>query len=245
MPRKENELLVCTMGKMSYGPARAWQQALRQGRLRGELPDLLLLTEHPPTYTMGRSSRPDHLLADEAQLEAEGISLFHIERGGSATYHGPGQLVGYPIIDLRERGRDVHLFIRNLEQVLIATLAAFGVAAATRVGLTGVWVGDDSSKIASIGIHVRHWITMHGFALNVAPNLDHFDWIRPCGFDSAVMTSMAKCLGQAPELSAVADETVRQFQAVFRCDCREVDDAYLNDALTRMAEDDAGASGEA
>lgn len=214
------EVLVCRVGRMSYKSAWSWQQDLRRDRLEGEGADLLLLVEHPPTYTLGRSSRPEHLLADAATLEREGIALYHIERGGSATYHGPGQLVGYPIVNLRNRDRDVHRFIRNLEQVLIGALATFGVEAGTREGLTGVWV--EEKKIASIGIHVRQWITMHGFALNVAPDLRHFSWIQPCGFDSGVMTSMAEWMAEAPVLEAVAVEVTRQFEEVFECSTREV-----------------------
>ena len=219
-------MLVCRVGRMSYESAWSWQQDLRRDRLRGEGAgagaDLLLLVEHPPTYTLGRSCRPEHLLADSAALEREGIALFHIERGGSATYHGPGQLVGYPIVNLKNRNRDVHLFIRNLEQVLIGALAAFGVEAGTRQGLTGVWILQEKKKIASVGIHVRQWITMHGFALNVAPDLSHFSWIQPCGFDSGVMTSMAQWMAEAPDLEAVAVEVARQFEEVFECSTREV-----------------------
>ena len=218
------EMLVCRLGRMSYESAWSWQQDLRRDRLHGTEAgaDLLLLVEHPPTYTLGRSSRPEHLLANSAALEREGISLFYIERGGSATYHGPGQLVGYPIVNLKNRERDVHLFIRNLEQVLIGALSAFGVEAGTREGLTGVWIEAEQKKIASIGIHVRQWITMHGFALNVAPDLRHFSWIQPCGFDSGVMTSMAQWMAETPDLEAVAFEVTRQFEKVFECSTREV-----------------------
>ena len=221
LPTAGAEMLVCRVGRMSYKSAWSWQQDLRRERLDGEGADLLLLMEHPPTYTLGRSSRPQHLLADAATLEREGIALYHIERGGSATYHGPGQLVGYPIVNLRNRDRDVHRFIRNLEQVLIGALAAFGVEAGARAGLTGVWV-EEEKKIASIGIHVRQWITMHGFALNVAPDLRHFSWIQPCGFDSEVMTSMAEWMAEAPALDAVAVEVTRQFEEIFECSTREV-----------------------
>ena len=234
------EMLVCRAGRMSYATAWSWQRGLRRDRLQGEEAgaDLLLLVEHPPTYTLGRSTRPEHLLAASATLEREGIALFHVERGGSATYHGPGQLVGYPIINLKDRNRDVHLFIRNLEKVLLGVLAAFGVRATTRAGLTGVWIEKEEKKVASIGIHVRQWITMHGFALNVAPDLRHFSWIQPCGFDSEVMTSMAQWMAQAPDLETVAIEVTRQFEEVFECTTREVG----VDELEAMATEIAGPS---
>ena len=214
--------LVCRLGQMSFEAAWSLQRALRERRERDEVPDSLLLVEHPPTYTLGRSASPDHLLAEADRLKEErGIAVFEIERGGSATYHGPGQLVGYPIVDLRDRGRDVHRFIRQLEQVLIGTLATFGLPAHATKGLTGVWVGE--RKIASIGIHVRRWITMHGFALNVSPDLSHFQWIQPCGLDSGVITSMAELLDEGPGLERVADEAIRHFAAAYDCDPEEVE----------------------
>ena len=215
-------MLVCNAGKLPYEDSWNLQQALREARRRQAIPDLLLLVEHPPTYTLGRSSSPEHLLIDRSTLKsAHGIDVFDIERGGSATYHGPGQLVGYPIIDLKRRGRDVHQFIRLLEQVLIQTLVEFDLSAKTSAGLTGVWVADN--KIASIGIHVRHWITMHGFALNVAPDLSHFQWIQPCGLDNKVITSMAAQLGYEPDLPTVAAAVTRRFADLYDCSCTAVD----------------------
>ena len=210
-------LIVCCTGELPYGESWTLQQELREARERLAIPDLLLLVEHPPTYTLGRSSTPEHLLLDRTRLEADhGIEVFDIERGGSATYHGPGQLVGYPIMDLRKRGRDVHEFIRLLEQVLIGVLGEFGLKAGIRPGLTGVWIGDER-KIASIGIHVRHWITMHGFALNAAPDLSHFQWIQPCGLDLDVMTSMARELDDAPGMDELATVIVRHFEVTYQC----------------------------
>ena len=204
-------LLVCHAGTIPYDRAWQWQKTLRERRAAGELPDLLLLLDHPPSYTLGRSTRPGHLAA----AAARGISIHRIERGGSITYHGPGQVVGYPIVDLRPRGRDIHRFIRELEEVLIRTLSELGVVARRRRGLTGVWVED--RKIAAIGVHVRRWITMHGFALNVTSDLDPFRWIRPCGLDVDV-TSVARLLGEsAPGTDEVGAIVMRQFEAVFEC----------------------------
>ena len=208
-------------GRRDYAQAWAWQRDLRERRLAAQLPDVLLHLEHPPTFTLGRSSRAEHLKHDAGALERLGFEVHTVERGGSVTYHGPGQLVGYPIIDLRSRGRDVHRFIRQLEEVLISALAAYGLEGCTREGWTGVWLGD--RKIASIGIHVRHWITMHGFALNVATDLSHFGYINPCGLDSGVMTSLAEQLGSAPDMEEVSTGVAVQFARVFDCQLQSLE----------------------
>ena len=207
-------------GCVAYADAWAWQRSLRERRRREELPDVLLHLEHPPTFTLGKSSRPEHLKNDASTLARMDFELHEVERGGSVTYHGPGQLVGYPIVDLRPRGRDVHRFIRQLEQVLIQALGVYGLDGQTREGWTGVWLGD--RKIASIGIHVRHWITMHGFALNVSTDLAHFRLIDPCGLDSSVMTSLTEQLGEGngPEMADVSNQVARQFARVFECQLR-------------------------
>ena len=204
-------MLFCPAGTVPYDSAWEWQKTLRELRAAGELPDLLLLLDHPPTYTLGRSTRPDHLKA----AAARGISIHRIERGGSITYHGPGQVVGYPIVDLRPRGRDIHRFIRELEEVLIRTLSELGIGARRRPGLTGVWVEDQ--KIAAIGVHVRHWITLHGFALNVTTELDPFRWIRPCGLDVPVTSVELQLGGMAPGIDEIRAIVRRQFEAVFEC----------------------------
>ncbi len=205
---------------MLYVKAWEHQKALRALRQQGQVPDLLLTMEHPHTYTCGRSTRSEHLPADSDTLEQRGTEVFAIERGGSVTYHGPGQLVGYPIIDLRRRGRDVHRYVRDLEKVLISTLAGFGLKARSRPDLTGVWVGR--CKIAAIGIYVRQWITMHGFALNVCPDLDYFHCILPCGLDYNAVTSMARLLPHPPGLKEVERELKRQFGHVFGWELEEV-----------------------
>jgi lipoate-protein ligase B len=229
--RSNPNLLVCPAGTIPYDSAWQWQKSLRERRLGGELPDLLLLLDHPPSYTLGRSTRPGHLAA----AEARGISIHRIERGGSITYHGPGQIVGYPIIDLRMRGRDIHRFIRELEEVLIRTLLELRLDARRRSGLTGVWVEDE--KIAAIGVHVRHWITIHGFALNVTTELDPFRWIRPCGLDVAV-TSVAQLLGEsAPGIGETRAIVRRQFEAVFGCRSELVEPELLG-----LLSDDRGDS---
>ncbi len=189
------ELAVIGLGRMAYGEALALQRDLAQRRIDGSLEhDLLLLVEHPPVVTLGRGSHAEHLVAPKEFLEAKGVELFEVERGGDVTFHGPGQLVGYPIYDLSQHRKDLHWFLRALEECLIATLREFGVPGERRNGYTGVWTGGH--KIASIGIHVKQWVTWHGFALNVMTDLSLFDLIVPCGIPDVTMTSIQKELGE-------------------------------------------------
>ncbi len=188
------------LGRIAFEKALELQDALVAERARsGGGSDVLLLLEHEPVYTIGRT--PDRSsLGDAARLP---YPVVEINRGGQATYHGPGQLVGYPILDLTARGRDLHRYLRDLEGALIEALAAYGVEAGRRDGLTGVWVGP--RKIASIGVGVRHWISMHGFALNVCGDLSPFHEITPCGISGVEMTSLERECGRPVEVAAVAD----------------------------------------
>jgi len=187
------------LGRMEFARALALQEEIvLKKRDDGSVEDQLLLLEHEPVYTIGRAPDQSSLLG-RAHLPHP---VFAINRGGQATYHGPGQLMGYPIIDLRGCGQDLHKYLRWLEQLLIDLLAEYGIAASRRESLTGVWVGD--RKIASIGVGVRHWITMHGFALNVSGDLLPFNHIVPCGINNVVMTSMEKETGTAFSVSPVA-----------------------------------------
>lgn len=196
------------LGRVEFSEALALQEEIvRQKRAARHLPNELLLLEHEPVYTIGRT--PDQSsLRGAAHLPHP---LFAINRGGQATYHGPGQLVGYFLIDLHEYGQDLHRYLRWLENLLIAGLAQHQIHATTRAGLTGVWVGE--RKIASIGVGVRHWITMHGFALNVSGDLSPFAEITPCGIANVAMTSIEKESGAAPPLPALADEFMRLTKA--------------------------------
>jgi lipoyl(octanoyl) transferase len=212
---------VLRLGRVGYEDALERQQQLLEARQDNRIPDTLLLLEHPPTLTFGARARPEHLLASPEVLERRGVSLYHARRGGDITYHGPGQLVGYPIFALSHQGRDVHRYVRKLEEVLIRTLAAFGIHSERSPGQTGVWVGD--GKIAAIGVEVRRWVARHGFALNVTTDLSYFDLIVPCGIADKGVTSMEKALGKAPAWRAVEDEIVRQFEAVFELDSLEGD----------------------
>ena len=173
---------------MEYGSALELQRRLVSERQQGSIPDQLLLVEHPHVITLGRNGHRENLLASDRILERAGVAFHSADRGGDVTYHGPGQLVGYPILDLREWKRDVAAYVRALEEVLIATLADFGIAAGRIPKLTGVWVGE--RKIAAIGVHISRWVTSHGFALNVSTDLSYFHYIVPCGLTKPV-TSMA------------------------------------------------------
>jgi lipoyl(octanoyl) transferase len=193
-------LAVADLGMVPYGAALERQRHLAEERIAGRLAtDVLLLLEHPPVVTLGRGTRATSLPILPEALRQRGIEVFEIERGGDVTYHGPGQLVGYPIFDLGAppHRQDLHWFLRQIEEALIRALAGLGIAAERRGGYTGVWTGGASRKIASIGVHVRQWVTWHGFALNVTTDLSAFDLIVPCGIPQVVMTSVARELGQA------------------------------------------------
>jgi lipoyl(octanoyl) transferase len=207
-------LTVADLGLVPYGEALELQRRLADERIAGRIGDLLLLLEHPPVVTLGRGARETSLPVPVELLRDRGIPVFEIERGGDVTYHGPGQLVGYPIFDLRQHREDLHWFLRQLEETLIGALASLGVAAERNAGYTGVWTGG--RKIASIGIHVRQWVTWHGFALNVTTDLAPFQLIVPCGIPDVVMTSVEREAAHVPDLpAAVREAVVRSFVRVF------------------------------
>ena len=184
-----NALEIIEAGTVPYAEALEWQRRLADDRIAGRLDhDVLVLLEHPPVVTLGRNSHAEHL------LQSDGIEIHEVERGGDITFHGPGQLVGYPILDLSGYKQDLHWYLRTLEQALIDTLALLEIPAERNPGLTGVWTRG--RKIASIGIHVKQWVTWHGFALNVTTDLSHFDRIVPCGIQGVEMTSVAKERGE-------------------------------------------------
>ncbi|MBI3301120.1 MAG: lipoyl(octanoyl) transferase LipB [Deltaproteobacteria bacterium] len=196
-------LYCIDLGLVEYVQTLTWQEALVRQRCQGEGEDTLLLLEHPPVFTLGRGGDERHL------LNPRQVPVHRVGRGGDVTFHGPGQLVGYPILDLTRHGRDVHAYLRGLEAVLIATLAQWGLSAQRKDGLTGVWVGEQ--KIASIGVGVRRWVTYHGFALNVDPALSYFADIVPCGLAGVRMTSMAELLTQPVALAAVKASIAETF----------------------------------
>ena len=210
-------MAVVELGRADYGETLKLQRKIAHARIDRVIgSDVLLLAEHDPVITLGRSFHAENLLRTPEQLETLGVPLFEVERGGDVTYHGPGQLVGYPIYDLTEHEPDLHVFLRQIEQCLINTLGALGVTGRRRENLTGVWVA--SRKIASIGIHVKKWVTWHGFALNVTTGLASFDLIVPCGIDDVVMTTMQRELEERAPLDLwerACDGVVEAFSTVF------------------------------
>lgn len=205
---------VRELGRIGYGEALQLQERLVAARKRGEVPDQLLLLEHPHVITLGRNGDMKNLLASEDVLRRAGVEFHPTDRGGDITYHGPGQLVGYPIMDLREWKRDVGAYVRGVEQALIDTLAGYGIAAGRIAGLTGVWMGE--RKVAAIGVHISRWVTSHGFALNVTTDLSYFEYIVPCGLTKPV-TSMAQ-LGVRASVEEVGRAFARHFGRVFDCE---------------------------
>jgi len=206
---------VRRLGVVPYAEALALQRSLVEDRRAGRIGDTLLLVEHPHVLTLGvrGDGGRSHILATADALASRGVDVFEAGRGGDVTYHGPGQLVGYPIIDLNPGRRDVHRYVRDLEEVLIRTAADYGIAAGRLDGLTGVWVGEE--KLAAIGVRIARWITSHGFALNVATNLDYFSLIVPCGIPDRGVTSISRLLGRPVELEEVAARVAAHFDKVF------------------------------
>jgi len=203
------------LGRMDYGEAFEWQRALVEQRKRGEIADQLLIVEHPHTITLGRNGHMENLVAREDDLARAGVAFLHTDRGGDITYHGPGQIVGYPILDLREWKRDVVAYLRALEQVLIEALAEFGIHGERQPGATGVWV--DGAKVAAIGVHISRWVTSHGFALNLDTDLDYFKYIVPCGLTQPVtsLRSLGCDTSRHASRAEVTKSVARAFGRVF------------------------------
>ena len=204
---------VYSLGLLDYQQAFKLQDVLLQKRINGDIPDTLLLLEHPPTLTMGKSDDVRNLRVPESHLKAQGIATYSTDRGGSITWHGPGQLVGYPIIDLADRNKDLHRYIRDLEETIIQMLAGFGIRSGRDKINIGVWVGRE--KIAAIGVRIRKWVTKHGFAVNVNSDLTHFSLINPCGITGRGVTSMARVLGRDVPMADVRTAVIDAMGAVF------------------------------
>jgi lipoyl(octanoyl) transferase len=219
------EILVVRCGLVPYEQALVAQRWLESARQEGEVPDVLLLLEHPPVYTRGRRSSEEELPMQREWYEMQGIGVHDTDRGGRVTYHGPGQLVAYPIVSLKPYGDDVHEYVRRLERVAIESLGEHGVRAQTIEGLTGVWTEGEAPgpetgssvarKIGSIGVHVSRGITTHGLAVNVNNDLQPFEWIVPCGIDNCGVTSLSRELGAEQDLSAFADTVAARFGEIF------------------------------
>ncbi len=249
-----NVISVVQLGRVDYPSATRLQQTLVELRKQGRITDTLLLLEHPPVITLGRNATRKNVIASEQQMQRLGVEIFECDRGGDVTYHGPGQLVGYPIFDLRDRPKRLGAvdYVRNLEEALIRTCTVFGVSAKRIKGLTGVWVEHPSrrqggtepneveeAKIAAIGVHISRGVTSHGFALNVSTDLDHFKLIVPCGIAGKPVTSLHKLIleldreGPAPTMDEVAEAVVRNFGKVFESQLVWVDtlDALVGRAV--------------
>ena len=216
-------LMLChleQLGLVDYEDGLRLQRELVARRKAGTIPDTLLLLEHPHVYTLGRNAKTENLLISAEQLAARGAQVFEIDRGGDVTYHGPGQLVGYPILDLAQHRRDIAWYMRCLEEVLIAVAGEYGLEAGRLAGAPGVWVGND--KLAAMGVHISRWVTSHGFAFNVNTDLRYFDYIVPCGLRDKGVTSLQKLLGRPVEMEEVAGRVVGHFGRVFKVEMVEV-----------------------
>ena len=211
----ERELWSVPLGQLDYVEALELQRSLARDRISGAIPqDVLLLVEHPPVVTLGRATKEKHLVASPEFLQSKGVDVFEVERGGDVTFHGPGQLVGYPIIDLKRHRQDLHWYLRKIEEALINALADYCIPGERNTALTGVWTRG--KKIASIGVHARDWVTWHGFALNVTTDLSYFELIVPCGIDGVVMTSIARELGlEDISMQDVRDRVTAKFAESF------------------------------
>lgn len=228
MQMRDRELEVRRLGRVAYGDGLALQKELEDDVIARRRRDHLLLLEHPHTFTLGRRSKEQGVLATEAMLRSLGVDVFEINRGGRVTYHGPGQIVGYPVISLSPDREDVHRYVRDLEDVLIRTMADFGIDAFRIEGLTGVHTTE--GKIAAIGVHIKRWVTTHGFALNVNTDLSYYNWIIAC--EGEPVTSMERLLGREHDLVEVENSVERNFQEIFGY-ARAV---YASEPVRRAAE---------
>ncbi len=225
------QCVVRQLGQVEYREAYWLQKELLQERLKGRIADTLLLLEHPPTITVGKAGKLENVLVPPAELAATGVSLILTDRGGDVTYHGPGQIVGYPILDLRERNRDAHQYVHNLEEMLIRTLADYSIKSERDPNHAGVWVDD--KEIAALGLRIHKWVTMHGFALNVNTDLNHFSFINPCGFTTKTATSMARLLGYELSTDEVTGRLLSHFADVFEVEFKFTDNVIAENHYER------------
>lgn len=242
-----HSVYLLNLDLVPYADALELQHRLVAARKQNKILDTLILLEHPPVFTLGRNGNESNVLASSDFLEQLGIEIFRVERGGDVTYHGPNQLVGYPILDLRNYRLDVGWYVRTLEGLLIGALADFGIAGRVVEKLVGVWVdtplfnGEASgrrsvAKIAQIGARIENWVTFHGFALNVDPNMSHFDLIVPCGISDKAVTSMVKVLQKPIEMGAVRQRVAAHFASAFGIDLRETTREELEERLAEGVE---------
>jgi lipoate-protein ligase B len=232
-----NDCLVIWQGCVSYARALDLQMRICESKKHGYDKDILLLLEHPPTITLGRNGKLGNLLVNEEDLKSRGIGFWNVDRGGDITFHGPGQLVGYPILSLGSGERDVHAYMHNLEESLIRLLDCFGIEGMRDSRFTGVWTS--MGKIAAMGVHISRWITRHGYALNVNTDLSYYDLIVPCGITGKNVSSMQKHLLRPIDLKEVADRYIQEFSAVFNRNMVRTSEQDL-DLELRSFEDKAG-----
>jgi lipoate-protein ligase B len=231
---EKKKCIAVWCGNIPYKNALDLQMQICRAKREGWCEDVLLLLEHPPTITLGRNAKQDHLLVSEALLKSRGVELWDTDRGGDITFHGPGQLVGYPILLLGSGERDVHSYMRKMEDSLIRLLSGYGVEAKRNPGFTGVWT--EFGKIAAMGVHISRWITRHGFALNVTTDLSYYSLIVPCGIVGKSVTSMQKHLSRAIGLEEIAHRYVGEFGNVFQRDMIETSEGFLRDELSYFTE---------
>lgn len=238
--------LIVDLGLIGYAEAYTLQKRVVTARKAGAIEDVLLLCEHPHVITLGRNGKREHLLASESVLRQKGVEFHETDRGGDITYHGPGQIVGYPIVDLGAIRRDVHWYVRMLEEAMIRATAEFGTVGERVAGKTGIWVDVEESgsslatghsplatseKLAAIGVHISRWVTSHGFAYNVSTDLRYFDLIVPCGIAGRKATSLEKILGRSVKNSEVAPALAKHFGEVFGLEMRRASSTELNERL--------------
>ena len=229
-----DDVLIVRCGLLPYEEAFGLQERVEAARQADEVPDVLLLLEHNPVYTKGRRTQPGELAMGEDWYRMQGIEVCETDRGGAVTYHGPGQLVGYPIVSLKPYGDNVHEYVRRLEELMIASLAAYGVDAEVIEGLTGVWVGEgppEGRKIGSIGVHVSRGVTTHGFAVNVNNDLQPFEWVVPCGIEGVRMTSLCRELGGEVEMGGYMDAIATRFGEIYEREPAETTPEALGERL--------------
>ena len=242
-------VVVCRLGRMRYAPTWELQKRIQSRLIAAkradppeDIPHVMLLLEHPPVYTLGKSGSRENLVWDDGRLDAEGVEFHHIDRGGDITFHGPGQLVGYPILDLDRFFTDIHRYLRELEESVIEVLAEYGLTGDRVEGRTGVWIGPDERgaerKVCALGVRCSRWVTMHGFALNVQPRMAFYEGIVPCGIEDRGVTSMALETGRALEMAEVMSRFTARFQDRFDCDALSLDGPDAWDFLSRFLQEE-------
>ncbi|MBM7581627.1 lipoyl(octanoyl) transferase [Caldicoprobacter guelmensis] len=225
-----NCIQMVFLGMVPYEEGLTIQEKLVALRQKEKIEDVLLLLEHPPVITVGRRGKQSNILLSPDELTARGVKVYYVDRGGDVTYHGPGQIVGYPILNLKQYGKDIRSFVWNVEEVFIQLLKKeYGIAAGRNLEYRGVWVKDE--KITSIGFAIKQWVTKHGFAFNVNTNLEHFKWIHPCGITDCSMTSLEKILGYKQDMTKVMRQVASYFGEIFQTDYRFVDKHELDNWL--------------